>query len=93
MRIKRLLGPVIAYDREHQTALLKSLEAFFAHDGRLEDSAHALRVHKNTLNYRLRHVERLTGKKLSRLSDLVDLWLAIRACQVVDGSISEQSLD
>jgi purine catabolism regulator len=87
--VDRVLGPVIAYDHGHNSALLDSLRMFLTHDGRLEEAARLLHIHKNTLNYRLRNVERLTGKKLGRLNDLVDLWLAVRAHDLTDGVADE----
>lgn len=77
--VDRLLGPVIAYDREKHTRLLHSLQAYFIHEGRLNEAAKSLHVHKNTLNYRLRTIERLTGRKLGHLSEMVELWTAVRA--------------
>jgi DNA-binding PucR family transcriptional regulator len=40
-------------------------------------------VHKHTLSYRLGRIEDITGRDLSRMSDLVPLWLAVQAYKIV----------
>ncbi|WP_344340696.1 PucR family transcriptional regulator, partial [Kitasatospora putterlickiae] len=73
----RLLDTVIAYDREHQADLVRTLEAFLRADGSWTRCAAQLHVHVNTLRYRIGRVEELTGRDLSRLEDRVDFYLAL----------------
>ena len=80
--VDEILGPVLAYDAEHNSELLKSLVAYFDNERRLSAAAAILYVHKHTLGYRLKRVEELTGRKLNRVSDVSQLWLATRALQV-----------
>ena len=40
-------------------------------------------IHKHTLAYRLKRVEQLTGRSLATTGDLAELWLALRALDVV----------
>lgn len=84
--IDRVLEPVIAYDREHQSALMTSLDVFFAQDRRLNLAAETLHVHKHTLAYRLKRVESLTGLDLSTVSSQAQVWLALEARRVVSGA-------
>jgi DNA-binding PucR family transcriptional regulator len=51
---------LIDYDRQNQTALLPTVEAYFD-AGRSGDAAASLFVHRNTIAYRLRAVRRVTG--------------------------------
>lgn len=51
---------LIEYDRQNQTALLPTLEAYFE-AGASGDAAASLFVHRNTVSYRLRAVRRVTG--------------------------------
>jgi hypothetical protein len=74
----RLLGPLVAYDRAHDTDLVRTLKTFLACSGSWSRSAARLHVHVNTLRYRLRRIEELTGRDLSRLEDRVDFFLALR---------------
>jgi hypothetical protein len=73
----RLLARVVAYDLEHQADLVGTLEAFLRYDGSWTRCASALHVHVNTLRYRIRRIEELTGRDLSRLDDRVDFYLAL----------------
>lgn len=74
----RLLGPLIAYDREHRSELVSTLEQFLAHSGSWQRCAAAMHVHVNTLRYRIGRVEELSGRDLSSLEHRVDLFLALK---------------
>lgn len=54
-----VLGPVILYDREHNTELLPTIQAFKQCHHSLLQTASALNIHKNTLTYRIRKVRDL----------------------------------
>ncbi|HEY3007258.1 MAG TPA: PucR family transcriptional regulator ligand-binding domain-containing protein [Micromonosporaceae bacterium] len=74
----RLLGPLEAYDREHDADLVRTLDAFLANSGSWSRCASRLHLHVNTLRYRLHRIEELTGRDLRRLEDRVDFFLALR---------------
>ncbi|WP_150239798.1 PucR family transcriptional regulator [Nocardiopsis quinghaiensis] len=75
---ERLLGPLLAYDRDHRSELVETLEQFLAHSGSWQRCAAAIHVHVNTLRYRIGRVEDLTGRDLSSLEHRVDLFLALK---------------
>jgi purine catabolism regulator len=75
----RILGPVMTYDREHGTELVHSLRVFLDENRSWTRSAELLHVHKQTLVYRMRRVEELTGRNLREMADVVQLWLGLRA--------------
>jgi carbohydrate diacid regulator len=58
--------------------LRKTLESWFAHDEQAGATANALHIHRNTLDYRLRRVEELTGLTLSRTDDRLLLYAALQ---------------
>ncbi|MCR3718898.1 MULTISPECIES: PucR family transcriptional regulator [Prauserella salsuginis group] len=68
------------YDDRHGTELRASAAAFLACHGDVRSAAERVRVHPNTLRYRLRRVEQLTGLDLRDSSDrlLLELQLAVR---------------
>jgi PucR family transcriptional regulator, purine catabolism regulatory protein len=49
-------------------------------------TAAELYIHRQTLVYRMRRIEELTERSLSRTEDVVELWLAIKALEIVNGS-------
>ncbi|GAA1709669.1 PucR family transcriptional regulator [Fodinicola feengrottensis] len=73
----RLLGPVYTYDKEHRSSLVETLRVFLECAGSWNQAAERLHVHVNTLRYRLRRVEELTGRDLMSFPDRVDFYLAL----------------
>jgi sugar diacid utilization regulator len=75
---ERLLGPLLAYDDQHRAELLPTLREFLACSGSWNACAAKMYVHVNTVRYRIRRIEELTGRDLSCLNDQVDFFLALR---------------
>lgn len=75
---RRLLAPLLAYDRSHNASLLRTLDSFLGCDGSWSRCAALLHLHVNTLRYRIGRIEQLTGRDLSRFEDRVDFFLALR---------------
>jgi purine catabolism regulator len=78
-----LLDPIERTEGEYGGELLRSLEAFIANNGNWERAARQLYCHRHTLRYRIRKIEELTGRDLSRATDRIELWLALRARELV----------
>jgi DNA-binding PucR family transcriptional regulator len=74
----RLLGPLLAYDERHRAELVPTLREFLACSGSWNACAATMYVHVNTVRYRIRRIEELTGRDLSCLDDQVDFFLAMR---------------
>ena len=85
--VGRILGPLADYDETHGTSLLASLEAFLAANRSWQRAAADLVVHKQTLVYRMRRVEELTGRHLDRTEDVAELWLALRAREAAGAAL------
>jgi hypothetical protein len=75
---ERLLGPLAAYDDRHRAELLWTLREFLGCSGSWNAAAAKMYVHVNTVRYRIRRIEELTGRDLSSLNDQVDFFLALR---------------
>ena len=65
--------------------LLRSLEAFLEHNGNWEAAARALFCHRHTLRYRMSRVEELTGRRLDRVENRIEFWLALRGRELLSG--------
>jgi PucR family transcriptional regulator, purine catabolism regulatory protein len=78
-----LLDPIEHTEGEYGGELLRSLEAFIENNGNWERAARQLYCHRHTLRYRIRKIEELTGRDLSRATDRIELWLALRARELV----------
>ena len=73
----QVLGPVERWDLDHGTELLQTLRAFLSNGGRWRATATHLHIHHNTLRYRLRRVELLTGRHLDEVADRLDVQIAL----------------
>ncbi|HKJ36615.1 MAG TPA: PucR family transcriptional regulator ligand-binding domain-containing protein [Solirubrobacterales bacterium] len=78
-----LLAPIEDGEGEYGPELLRSLEAFIERNGQWERAARDLYCHRHTLRYRIKRVEELTGRDLGQAQDRIELWLALRARELV----------
>jgi sugar diacid utilization regulator len=77
------VGPVIDYDKDHGTQLLETLRAYMECDRNVQEVAQLLHVHKHTVRYRLRRVTELTGLDVTKFEDAAQLYLAVRATELL----------
>jgi len=82
--VRHILGPVLEYDAEHDAPLMASLRTYLSYNRSLKATSEALHVHKQTVVYRMRRVEELTGRRLGCMEDIVNFWLALRALDLLD---------
>lgn len=77
--VGRYLGPLIEHDRTQGAALLPTLMTFLENDGNWKATALDLGVHRQTLVYRIKLVEQLTGIKPTTTQGIARFWIAITA--------------
>ncbi|WP_435120718.1 GAF domain-containing protein [Amycolatopsis thermoflava] len=85
----RTLGGLVAYDRDHGTALLETLRVHLAAGLDRQATAAALTVHPNTVSQRLRRIEALSGLDLRSARDVVDAQSALVVLDVANGTHAE----
>jgi DNA-binding PucR family transcriptional regulator len=73
----RIIDPVLAQGKPAVT-LLETVQRYIENDLRLELTAEEMFLHVNTVRYRLRRFEELTGTSLRHVDDLVQIWWAFR---------------
>ena len=78
-----VLGPIENSDERYASELLRSLEAYIERNGHWERAAGDCYCHRHTLRYRIKRIEDLTGRDLSRANDRVEMWLALRARELI----------
>ena len=81
---ERLLGAVLELAPADRTTLLDTARIWFEVDGSATGAAARLHLHRNSVRYRLRRLEELTGLSLLRPSDLAELRLALEAARIFD---------
>jgi purine catabolism regulatory family protein/PucR-like helix-turn-helix protein len=88
--VSTVLGAVQAYDRDHGIELVRTVQTWMERDRQNAVTAQALHLHPNTLAYRLRRFEEVSGRDLRSTSDLSELWLALRALGHLDADMAAE---
>lgn len=81
--VRRLLGPILDYDEMHDAELMKSLEVYFEANRSWQAGARKLNIHKQTLVYRIKKIEELTGADLRDFGVQAELYLALRTWRLL----------
>ncbi|MEV7677845.1 helix-turn-helix domain-containing protein [Streptomyces sp. NPDC088341] len=76
--IASAVGPVIEYDAQRSTDLLRTLDAYFASGGSPTHAAQDLHVHTNTVARRLERVTELLGPDWQQPATALEIQLALR---------------
>lgn len=71
------LATLIEYDRQHNSTLVQTLEAFFQANCSPKEAASILQVHRNTVLYRLERIAEITGQNLEDSDVRLRLHLAL----------------
>jgi DNA-binding PucR family transcriptional regulator len=77
-----VLGSVLLLPGADRDLLLTTLRSWFANDASAAAAAAQLYVHRNTVRYRLRRVEELTGLRLADPTAVGRLYVALEACRI-----------
>ncbi len=78
-----VLGPVLALPEADRDALLETMRAWFADNGSASAAAVRLHMHRNTVHYRLRRVESLTGRSFADPAAVGELHLALESIRIL----------
>lgn len=62
---------------EKNEDLMKTIQVYIKTNLNLNEAANALNIHRNTLNYRLDRIEKLTGKNPKKIIGLLELFLML----------------
>lgn len=72
-----IIGALSRCDVKYKMDLVNSLFVYFEENGNAVKAAQKLTVHRNTLEYRLRKIEEISGKRLDNAYDRLMLQLAV----------------
>ena len=75
--------PLMAYDEQYETDLVRTLEAFLEADGNVAGTAQRLFTHRHTIYYRLERVRELSGLDVSSSDGREKLSLGLKAMRVL----------
>ena len=77
-----VLGDLLEHERSHGSDYLATLTVYFNENNSPQRSARRLHTHPNTVAYRVRRIEEITGLSLSSYSDRLMLQVAL---EIVNG--------
>ena len=77
------VAPIVAYDDEYETELLRTLETYLDADGSVATTAQKLYTHRHTIRYRLERVRELSGLDVSSSDGRERLSLGLKAMRVL----------
>jgi hypothetical protein len=77
--VQETIAPILAQPPHVAEVLLQTLTALLDHNGSAKHAAEALFCHRNTVIYRARQIEELTGRRLSEPRDKLLLSLGVLA--------------
>jgi sugar diacid utilization regulator len=77
------VAPLVEYDEQYETELVRTLESFLDADGNVARTAERLFTHRHTIRYRLERVRELTGLDVSSTDGRERLSLGLKAMRVL----------
>jgi sugar diacid utilization regulator len=75
--------PLMAYDEQYETELVRTLETFLEADGNVAGTAQRLFTHRHTIYYRLERVRELSGLDVSSSDGREKLSLGLKSMRVL----------
>ena len=75
--------PLVAYDEQYETDLVRTVEAFLDNDGNVAGTAQKLFTHRHTIRYRLERVRELSGLDVGSTDGREKLSLGLKAMRVL----------
>ncbi|MNF63827.1 Purine catabolism regulatory protein [compost metagenome] len=79
---RQVLGALTDYDAQQGGQLHHTLRIFLEQNRSWQKAAQILNVHKQTLVYRMRRIEEITGRSLDATEDVAILWIAMRSAAI-----------
>ena len=75
--------PLVAYDDQYETELVRTVESFLDNDGNVAGTAQKLFTHRHTIRYRLERVRELSGLDVGSTDGREKLSLGLKAMRVL----------
>ncbi|MBV8084098.1 MAG: helix-turn-helix domain-containing protein [Chloroflexi bacterium] len=80
---EQTLGPLLEYDRQHATTLVRTLGYYLESGRNLESSAREMFIHVNTLKYRLKRIQEIARLDLNSPEQRFNVHLAVKILQAI----------
>ena len=81
--VDAVLSGVLEMPEPDRVALLETARAWLAAGGSSASAARSLHVHRNTVRYRIRRFEEMTGRYLNEPADSAEIYVALESARVL----------
>lgn len=78
----KIISPIKSYDEKYHTELLDTAVKYIDNDGRIDETANALFLHKNTIRYRINKIKELLNMEDREGSFYEQLSIAIKLYKI-----------
>ncbi|WP_062351803.1 PucR family transcriptional regulator [Herbidospora yilanensis] len=78
-----ILGPLLRHERERHSKYVGTLRCYFQENNSLRRAAELLHVHPNTITYRIKRVEEITGLDLENYRDRLAAQVALEILETL----------
>jgi purine catabolism regulator len=72
------IGKLIEYDRINNSELIKTLVAYYKSSHNIRETSEEMYMHRNSIIYRIKKIEEITGRSLSSPEDNFDLQMGLK---------------
>ena len=83
-----VLGPLLEHERANDAGYLTTLTAYFRENNSPQRTAKHLHMHANTVAYRIRRIEEITGMTLSSYADRLVVQIALEIVNGLGGDLT-----
>lgn len=81
---RSVLGELLDLPEEDRRMLIQTARVWLACAGSTSTAAKELHLHRNTVRYRLRRVEQLTGRDLAHPASTAEVYVALECARILD---------
>lgn len=81
--VDAVLGPALALPPDDRAVVIDTARTWLAAGGSTSTAARELHVHRNTVRYRIRRLEEVTGRDLARPVDAAELYVALECVRIL----------
>ncbi len=81
--VDAVLAPVLALPADDRAVILDTARTWLAEGGSTSLAARQLHVHRNTVRYRIRRLEEVTGRDLAKPVDAAELYVALECVRIL----------
>lgn len=78
------IGRIEVYDHQNKTELLQTLEQYFKCGQNVRKTSEAMYLHRNSITYRIKKIEEISGRKLDSSDDNFEIQLALLLRHLID---------